>query len=410
MADSYVKTLTLNLRTLFDRKSTGQVEEWIDDIKRSVEDIQWIDDNAFEQVANKIKENFDNLEIVKQGLIQGEDLERIRQAYQEQQENLAKIEILKKEIAEIEMFDKDNELLDELTQKLAELQQKAEQLQQSDSNDDEDGGNNSFFGSFKESFNELLVQASDMNAAGKNAFNNMQRKIEDFATKAKDAIINFVNDAIEAMQDMATWDLQNSKVFNQDAVNMYMQTGLQGANAYGMSKALETQGFGSMDDFIEAMPFMNQEQLAYMQEIAEINKEQYAEDLEVALAFQEFQVEYDKFKQELQKSLIDFFMENKDTIMTILEGIMSFLDAILNVVDGIFGLFSSAKERSEEKKKQVTADILGVSSSTLTNNNTTNNTSNVNVNNTFNGVGQQDQSWLANTGQMTYQQVIEALK
>lgn len=410
MADSYVKTLTLNLRTLFDRKSTGQVEEWIDDIKRSVEDIQWIDDNAFEQVANKIKENFDNLEIVKQGLIQGEDLERIRQAYQEQQENLAKIEILKKEIAEIEMFDKDNELLDELTQKLAELQQKAEQLQQSDSNDDEDGGNNSFFGSFKESFNELLVQASDMNAAGKNAFNNMQRKIEDFATKAKDAIIDFVNDAIEAMQDMAAWDLQNSKVFNQDAVNMYMQTGLQGANAYGMSKALETQGFGSMDDFIEAMPFMNQEQLAYMQEIAEINKEQYAEDLEVALAFQEFQVEYDKFKQELQKSLIDFFMENKDTIMTILEGIMSFLDAILNVVDGIFGLFSSAKERSEEKKKQVTADILGVSSSTLTNNNTTNNTSNVNVNNTFNGVGQQDQSWLANTGQMTYQQVIEALK
>ena len=138
MADSYVKTLTLNLRTLFDRKSTGQVEEWIDDIKQSVKDIQWIDDNEFEQVANKIKENFDNLEIVKQGLIQGEDLERVRQAYQEQQENLAKIEILKKEIAEIEMFDKDNELLDELQQKLAELQQKAEQFQQSESND-EDG-------------------------------------------------------------------------------------------------------------------------------------------------------------------------------------------------------------------------------------------------------------------------------
>ena len=405
MADSYVKTLTLNLRTLFDRKSTGQVEEWIDDIKQSAKEIQWIDDNAFKQVANKIKADFNNLEIVKQGLIQGEDLERVRQAYQEQQENLAKIEILKKEIAEIEMFDKDNESLDELKQKLADLQK-------SEFNDDEesDDGNGSFFGSFKEGFDEWLAQASDMNAAGKNAFNNMQRKIADFATKAKDAIIDFVNDAIEAMQDMAAWDLQNSKVYNQDAVNMYMQTGLQGADAYGMSKALETQGFGSMDDFIEAMPFMNQEQLAYMQEIAEINAKQYEEDLEVALAFQEFQVEYDKFKQELQKSLIDFFMENKDTIMTILEGMMNFLGAILNVVDGIFGLFSGARERSEEKKKQVIADILGVSSSTLTNNNTTNNTSNVNVNNTFNGVGQQDQSWLANTGQMTYQQVIDALK
>lgn len=403
MADSYVKTLTLNLRTLFDRKSTGQVEEWIDDIKQSAKEIQWIDDNAFKQVANKIKADFNNLEIVKQGLIQGEDLERVRQAYQEQQENLAKIEILKKEIVEIEMFDKDNKSLDELKQKLATLQK-------SDFNDDEDGGNGSFFGDFKEGFDEWLAQASDMNAAGKKAFNNMQRKIADFASKAKEAIINFVNDAIEAMQEMATWDLQNSKVFNQDAVDMYMQTGLQGADAYGMSKALETQGFGNMDDFIEAMPFMNQEQLAYMQEIAEINAKQYEEDLEVAQAFQEFQVEYDKFKQELQKSLIDFFMENKDTIMTILEGMMNFIGAILNVVDGIFGLFSGARERSEEKKKQVTADILGVSSSTLTNNNTTNNTSNVNVNNTFNGVGQQDQSWLANTGQMTYQQVIEALK
>ena len=249
-----------------------------------------------------------------------------------------------------------------------------------------------------------------MNAAGKKAFGNMQNKIADFASKAKEAIINFVNDAIESMQEMATWDLQNSKVFNQDVVDMYIQTGLQGADAYGMSKALETQGFGNMDDFIEAMPFMNQEQLEYMQEIAEINAKQYEEDLEVARAFQEFQVEYDKFKQELQKSLIDFFMENKDTIMTILEGLMNFLGAILNVVDDIFRLFSDPRERSEQEKKQATADILGVSSSTLTNNNTTNNTSNVNVNNTFNGVGQQDQSWLANTGQMTYQQVIEALK
>lgn len=408
MADSYVKTLTLNLRTLFDRQSTGQAEEWIDSIKQSAKEIQWLDTSAFKQATNKIKADFNNLEIVKQGLIQGEDLERVRQAYQEQQENLAKIEILKKEIAEIEMFDKDNESLDGLKQKLADLQKS--DSDDKDEDEDEDGGNGSFFGGFKDGFDEWREHASDMNAAGKKAFDNMQQSIADFASKAKEAIISFVKDAIEAMQEMATWDLQNSKVYNQDAVDMYMQTGLQGADAYGMSKALETQGFGSMDDFIEAMPTMNQEQLEYMQEIADINAEQYEEDLDVAQEFQEFQVEYGKFKQELQKSLIDFFMENKDTIMTILEGIMSFLGSILDVVGGIFGLFSGSKERSEEEKKQATADILGVSSSTLTNNNIANNTSNVNVNNTFNGVGQQDQSWLANTGQMTYQQVIEALK
>lgn len=409
MADSYAKTLTLNLRTLFDRKSTGQVEEWIDNIKQSAKEIKWIDDDAFKQAADKIKEDFNNLEIVKQGLIQGEDLERVRQAYQEQQEFLLKIEMLKAEIAEIAMFDKDNEQLKAMQAELKRLQKQKEQLDKKveESTDTDD---HSFLGGFKESFNEWKKNSNDMNAAGKRAFAKMQSSIIDFASSAKEAIINFVNDAIEAIQEMATWDLQNSKVFNQDAVEMYMQTGLQGADAYGMSKALETQGFGNVDDFIEAMPFMNQEQLEYMQEIAEINAKQYEEDLEVAQAFQEFQVEYDKFKQELQKSLIDFFMENKDTIMAILEGMMNFLSAILNVVDGIFGLFSGPRERSEQEKKQATADILGVSSSTLTNNNTTNNTSNVNVNNTFNGVGQQDQSWLANTGQMTYQQIIEALK
>lgn len=409
MANSYIKTLTLNLRTLFDRKSTGQVEEWIDNIKQSVKDIKWIDDNALKEATEQIKNDFNNLEIVKQGLIQGEDLERVRQAYQEQQESLLKIEMLKKEIAEIAMFDKDNEKLKAMQAELKRLQKQKEQLDKKveEATDTKD---HSFLGGFKESFDEWREQSSNMNAAGKRAFDNMQQKIADFASSVKEAIINFVNDAIEAMQEMATWDLQNSKVFNQDAVEMYMQTGLQGADAYGMSKALETQGFGNMDDFIEAMPFMNQEQLEYMQEIAEINAKQYEEDLEVAQAFQEFQVEYDKFKQELQKSLIDFFMENKDTIMAILEGLMNLLGAILEVVDGIFGLFSGPRERSEQEKKQATADILGVSSSTLTNNNTTNNTSNVNVNNTFNGVGQQDQSWLANTGQMTYQQVIEALK
>lgn len=413
MADSYVKTLTLNLRTLFDRKSTGQVEEWIDDIKQSVKEIKWIDDNALKEATEQIKNDFNNLEIVKQGLIQGEDLERVRQAYQEQQENLLKIEKLKQEIAEIAMFDKDNEKLKAMQAELKRLQKQKEQ-QDKEVEQATDTEDHSFFGGFKEGFNEWKKNSNDMNAAGKRAFAKMQSSIIDFASKAKEAIVNFVKDAIEAMQEMATWDLQNSKVFNQDVVEMYMQTGLQGADAYGMSKALETQGFGNMDDFIEAMPFMNQEQLEYMQEIAEINTKQYEEDLEVAQTFQEFQVEYDKFKQELQKSLIDFFMKNKDTIMTILEGLMNILGTILEVVDGIFGLFSGPRERSEEEKKQATADILGVSSSTLTNNNTTNNTtnntSNVNVNNTFNGVGQQDQSWLANTGQMTYQQVIEALK
>ena len=54
------------------------------------------------------------------------------------------------------------------------------------------------------------------------------------------------------------------------------------------------------------------------------------------------------------------------------------------------------------------ADILGITS-TSTTTNTTNNKQ-VKIDNTFNGVGKADQSWLTNVGQMTYLPIIQALK
>lgn len=405
MADSYAKTLTLNLKTLFDRKSTGQVEEWIDNVKQSVKEIKWIDENAFKQAANKIKADFNNLEIVKQGLIQGEDLERVRQAYQEQQENLAKIETLKKEIAEIEMFDKDNKILDELKRKLAELQK-------SDSEDeDEDGGSkkSSFSGGFKEGFKNWAAQHTPQQY-GKKAFDKMTNSIEQFKDKALQTFKNFVTDALKELEEMASWDITGSTKYNKEASEMYMNYGLQGANAYAMNKALEATGIDNMETYLtDPLVQGNQALLNAFNEQYEIAKAQYEDDLEIAKEYQKFKKEFDIFKQELQKSLIDFFMDNKDTIMNILNFLMEAMQWLVDLVGSIVAFFGgdTIKDRSAEQRQSDMNELLGVSNnSTISYDNRSNN---VNVSNTYNGVGKVDQAALQNVGQMTYQQIIEYL-
>ena len=96
-------------------------------------------------------------------------------------------------------------------------------------------------------------------------------------------------------------------------------------------------------------------------------------------------------------------MQNKDAIMNGIKFIMSCLDGLLKLTNGIFSLFSSGRERTDSERTQATADILGLQSTT----NVANDRS-INISNTFNGISQKDQTWLANAGQLTYQQVIAA--
>lgn len=403
MANSYTKSLTLNLRTLLDRNSVKEVEEQIDDVKRLAK-IKWIDEDAFKQAANKIKADFNNLEIVKQGLIQGEDLERVRQAYQEQQEALAKIEILKKEIAEIEMFDKDNENLDKLKEKLDELQ--------GNDNDDNivvDSNDNSFFGGFKDA-KEKWANRNTFYQKGKDSFDKMVRTITEWKDKALKAITDFVKDAIEELKSMASWDIRNSTTYNRQASDMYMSYGLQGADAYAMSRALEATNIPDIETYLtDPIVRGNEALLEAFNEQYEIAKAQYEEDVALSKELQEFQKEYELFRKEMQKEVIDFFMKNKDTIMNILYFLMDALQTIVDIITSIVNFFTGTKEsRTDEQRQSDLNEILGVASS---NNDYSNNSKNVkvNVNNTYNGVGKTDQGWLQNVGQMTYQQIIEYL-
>lgn len=370
--DEYVKTLKLKLAAEFDKNK-------LDDVRKEFED----------------------LEAVKLGLFDKKELSDAKKAFEDFKEKEFEIQKLKQAISEISMFDKDSARLKALKAELSELE-----------DSDEDDGKyvedkDSFFGGFKAAFDEWKTETVSLSDVGRKAFESMSSAISNFGRKALESIKSFVSDAIESIKEMAKWNISQSSTYNPEAVSLYMETGLKGSDAYAMQTALESQNFGSMQDFYEAMPFMTKQQLDYMQETLTIAKENYENSIDDSMKFEEFSKEYDLFKKELQSEFIEFFTENSATIKAFLELGIKAMEFTVKFFGWIMSKFSEGSERTDSERKQAIADILNVSSSSLTN---ANNSKTVNMSNTYNGVSKADQSWLANVGQMTYLQIIEALK
>lgn len=371
--DEYVKTLKLKLAAEFDKNK-------LDDVRKEFED----------------------LEAVKLGLFDKRELSDAKKAFEDFKEKEFEIQKLKKVISEISMFDKDSARLRELKAELSELED-------SDEDDGEyvEDKKDSFFGGFKDAFDEMKSETVSLSDIGRKAFESMSSAISNFGRKALESIKSFVSDAIESIKEMAKWNISQSSTYNPEAVSLYMETGLKGSDAYAMQTALESQNFSSMQDFYEAMPFMTKQQLDYMQETLNIAKENYENSIDDSMKFEEFSKEYDLFKKELQSEFIEFFTENSATIKAFLELGIKAMEFTVKFFGWIMSRFSEGSERTDSERKQAIADILNVSSSSLTN---ANNSKTVNMSNTYNGVSKADQSWLANVGQMTYLQIIEALK
>lgn len=371
--DEYVKTLKLKLAAEFDKNK-------LDDVRKEFED----------------------LEAVKLGLFDKKELSDAKRAFEDFKEKEFEIQKLKQAISEISMFDKDSA-------RLKELQAELNELEDSDEEDGEyvEDKKDSFFGGFKDAFDEMKSETVSLSDVGRKAFESMSSAISNFGRKALESIKSFVSDAIESIKEMAKWNISQSSTYNPEAVSLYMETGLKGSDAYAMQTALESQNFGSMQDFYEAMPFMTKQQLDYMQETLTIAKENYENSIDDSMKFEEFSKEYDLFKKELQSEFIEFFTENSATIKAFLELGIKAMEFTVKFFGWIMSRFSEGSERTDSERKQAIADILNVSSSSLTN---ANNSKTVNMSNTYNGVSKADQSWLANVGQMTYLQIIEALK
>lgn len=216
-------------------------------------------------------------------------------------------------------------------------------------------------------------------------------------------LLNELSDVLsESWQELSNM-LQYSTLSNARTRELAFTYGFSGSQAYGYDKAMEIMGFGSLDDLMFANDSQKQKFQEFMTKYTEkYNKLYDSGFFEDAL---EFQYEMEDFKQEVLTEVVEFFMDNKDTIKSGMMAIMNLSEFVIQALGWLIRYFGGdAQATSSSERAANTTDIInnyGGSNSRTTN---------ISVDNTFNNVAKDDQTWLANAGQMTYQQVIEALK
>lgn len=431
VATSYVKTFALNLKAMYDESSFKQVITKVRDSYKKVDTLPVNFDNEkiaedLKKAVEKARNSVDNiLDFANESkTLSQTDKEAASKKYDKQIEALYKIKQIQNEIIAQEMFGNDVKTLKQLKKQLKKLKKEAKEV---GLDEDKDGNFSQRTTEEQVQIDKQIDKQSDFRSGWKEAkqswatnrttqqygiqaFQKMTSSIEQFKNKALKTFKNFVEDALKELEEMASWNIADSTKYNSKASEMYMNYGLQGADAYAMNKALEATGIDNIETYLtDPIVRGNQTLLNAFNEQYEIAKEQYENDIETAKEYQEFQKELDLFKQELQKSLIDFFMENKDTIMSILNFLMKAMQWLVDLVGEIVEFFGgdTMKDRSNEQRQSDMNELLGVTNnSTISYDNRSNK---VEVNNTYNGVGKVDQGMLQNVGQMTYQQIIEYL-
>lgn len=211
-----------------------------------------------------------------------------------------------------------------------------------------------------------------------------------------DIVDNFkvsMEDVISEMSDM----LDYSQLSSSTTRDLAFGYGFSSSEAYGYEKALSAVGLESEEDLFYA----NTQELEQFREAFEKYSSQYESlyDSGFFETMQEYQYEMADFKNEMQLEIIEFFMNNKDTIKAGMNAIMDISEVVLKIFGWLVDVFGS----DSNTETAAASDIVSQYTNTNTNNTT------VSVSNTFNNVAKEDESWLANAGSMTYEQVITAL-
>lgn len=329
----------------------------------------------------KIQKNFDDLKVTE--LLSPEAKKELEQAYKSNEERLLKLKEIEKEIAAIKNLT--GSAADEALEKLQEAY--AQLKGELDAN----------------------TKQTKTSSVGDVLKNGVKQGLVDAGKKAWSAIEDFAKDtfkqAVEMMKEIAQYT-DNSRIFSEEAANLKLTYGLEGGEAYSLQKALQDVGLSGVDEYLEKGWMLSQEQKDYLEEQLNMYRLSYEQDREIALSFQEFEVEWSQFKKEMSVELIHFFMENKDTIKTTMKVLMDFMEVGLQFFSWFMGLYSQDDTRSDYERNKATSDILN----NYVTNNGGNTSKSVSVSNTFNGVQTSDRTDLINAGNLTYQQVIKALE
>lgn len=205
---------------------------------------------------------------------------------------------------------------------------------------------------------------------------------------ALDKFEELLSSALDEMDNLLKYSLMTDSSVR-DTKFTY---GFSSAQAYGFDKALNMLGI-SEDDLM----YMNPQQSQKFSEAFTKYTEKYNQLADSGFFEKqlEYQIEMNEFKEDMKLEVVGFLMDNKELIKSVLTFSMQFMEVGLKAFGWLIDTFSGS------------GSIGRADAGSILNNYSTRTT--VNQTNNFNGVGSADKSWLANAGQMTYEQIIQTL-
>ena len=213
-----------------------------------------------------------------------------------------------------------------------------------------------------------------------------------------DALKTLISNSIQEMQNM----LGYSRLSNQSTRDLAFTYGFNAAQGYGFDKAKHILGIQSDEDLY----FMNNQQRNKFQEMFTKYSEKYSKLYDSGFfdTLEEYNVEMADFRGEMQMEVIRFFMDNKESIKAGMKAIMQLTEFVISGLGWLITYFGGRSPMSDSTRSANTMDVINNYS------NSNSRSVNVKIDNMFNNVAKNDRSWLQNAGQMTYEQIIHALK
>lgn len=260
-----------------------------------------------------------------------------------------------------------------------------------------------------ESLRQIMTDAIGDNPELQKAFGDMTKTAQDkfigniksqILAKTEQLGVQFLQGIANVFED--AWGefksiMQSSFMTNRTTRENMFAYGMSAAESYGFEQAKSMLGIQSEED----LWYMNQQQREQFQQIMTTYAEKYNElaDSGFFETMLDYEIEMQEFKKDVQLSIVEFIMGNKETIKTFMKLSIQFLKTIMEGVNWLVDKFTDRRTTDEEKA----ANIDSILNSYVQNNRSMT----FRQTNNFNGISGQ---YIDSSLNQLKAQTIEALK
>ena len=241
----------------------------------------------------------------------------------------------------------------------------------------------------------------DWKTIGKKLGDSIKDKIASTLKSFADSIKKTLSDALSEFDRMSQYNLKTSLRYNSEATEQAIKYGLSSAQNYALTRAKEDMNISFEEDLI----YMGQDARdEFAKKIGYYSNEyQKIEDKGLFKKYEQYQMQRQDFENQKQMIIIEFFAENKDTIISFMEFSMKVLSSILNVMTWISSKLGKDKKVTEEDRASMLSDLVNSYSISNTK------TANVKIDNSFTNIPLNQQSSYVKAGERVNEQLIESL-